>query len=90
MTVVELVKVIDNPKLAEPESQIVTVVCESDYYNHDKNHSYSYWYGTINEILTKYNNGLLQGLGNAEVVKLTTTYDYDLEETIPQIISTDF
>lgn len=87
MTVVELVEVIDNPKLAEPLKQIINVVPESVY----NGKSGGYWQGTIAELLNKYYmHNLLQGLGNAKVIKLTTTYDDDLGERIPEIIATDF
>ena len=87
MTVVELVKVIDNPRLAEPFMQIVNVVPESVY----NGKSGGYWQGTISELLNKYyNHNLLQGLGNAKVIKLTMKYDDDLGEEIPEIIATDF
>ncbi len=87
MTVVELVKVIDNPRLVEPFMQIVNVVPENVY----NGKSGGYWQGTIAELLNKYyNHNLLQGLGNAKVIKLTTAYDDNLGKEIPEIVATDF
>lgn len=85
MTVVELLRVMDNPNLAEPEEQTVNIYMESVYRK-----SGSYWQGTINEFLCKYSLGHYQNMGNAKVLKLTHWRNSYTGEFEPEIVVEDF
>ena len=85
MTVVELLKVMDNPNLTEPERQIVNIYTDSVYRG-----SGGYWKGTINEFLSRYNLGYYQLIGNAKVLKLTHSCNGYSGEFEPEIVCEDF
>lgn len=87
MKVIELINVLDNDYLAEPErTQEVAIMDVATFVG-----SGGYWQGTVEDFVSAYNRGLYQTLGNSEVVKFViqgySSYELDgMEITIPLIV----